>query len=217
MARFDILPLLSVLIIGTSAVAVPALASTSKDLDFRVYLDDKPIGKHSFRITGSGEELQVTSRASFDVDFLFINAYRYRHESRELWRDGCLHRIQAETDDNGERSRVRGGLESGHFVVERDGAEEVRNDDCVMTFAYWNPELLNQDELLNPQTGELEKVRSRHGGAERIPVGDAELSAKRYRLEAEEVSIDLWYSDALGWVGLRSETPEGATIVYRRM
>jgi len=217
MARFDFRSQLSALILGISAIAVPALASTPKDLDFRVYLDDKPIGKHSFRITGSGKDLRVTSRASFDVDFLFINAYRYRHESRELWRDGCLHRIQAETDDNGERSRVRGGLESGRFVVERDGAEKARKDDCVMTFAYWNPDLLTQDELLNPQTGELETVSSRHGGTERVAVGDSELPAKRYRLEADELSIDLWYNDALGWVGLRSETPEGATIVYRRM
>ena len=39
----------------------------------------------------------MTSRAAFDVDFLFINAYRYRHTSNETFRDGCLAEIDAET------------------------------------------------------------------------------------------------------------------------
>ena len=29
------------------------------------------------------------------IKFLFFDAYRYRHENEELWRDGCLQAIDA--------------------------------------------------------------------------------------------------------------------------
>ena len=37
--------------------------------------------------------------------FLFIDAYHYEHSARELWRGDCLERLDARTDDNGERDR----------------------------------------------------------------------------------------------------------------
>jgi len=89
-------------------LALSSVANASETLRFQVYLGDKPIREHSFHISETGDLTRVSSRAAFDVDFLFVNAYRYRHDSREVFRDGCLQEIRATTDDNGTRYRVEG-------------------------------------------------------------------------------------------------------------
>jgi hypothetical protein len=44
-----------------------------------------------------------------------------------------------------------------------------------------------------------------------------EVQARRYALSADELNIELWYNDDLGWVGLASDTGKGGRLVYRRM
>jgi len=197
-------------------LALCSPVNASELLRFQVYLGDKPIGQHSFRITENDNVTRVTSRASFDVDFLFFNAYRYRHDSREIFRDGCLQEIRSTTDDNGTKYRVEGEAIGGDFRIAREDGKEQANG-CLMTFAYWDPAFLNQDRLLNAQTGKLEPVRVARKGGDRVVVGDREVQARRYALSADELNIDLWYNDDLGWVGLASDTGKGGRLVYRRM
>jgi hypothetical protein len=203
-------------LITTLLIALSSAVNAGDILRFQVYLGEKPIGEHSFRITDNGASTRVTSRASFDVDFLFINAYRYRHDSREVFRDGCLQEIRAVTDDNGETFRVEGEAAGEKFLISRQDGEEKASG-CLMTFAYWDPAFLDQDRLLNAQTGELESVRVAREGDDRVQVGGRELPATRYSLYADALNIELWYNEDLGWVGLASETEKGGRLVYRRM
>jgi hypothetical protein len=191
--------------------------AAAEQLRFQVYLDERPIGEHSFRIADSGDTTRVTSRASFDVDFLFVNAYRYRHTSNETFRDGCLTTIDASTNDNGKRFEVSGEAVGDAFRIQATDGEE-RAAGCVKTFAYWDKAFLGDRRLLNPQTGDLEPVRVQPKGRDTIAVdGGGEVAADRYALRTEELTIDLWYNDELGWVGLESDTGKGKRIIYRRV
>ena len=74
---------------------------------------------------------------------LFINLYRYRHQSTEVWQDNCLRSIDSVTDANGKPFLVEGNLVAGqakdnYFQVNTAGTE-TELPPCVMTFAYWNP------------------------------------------------------------------------------
>lgn len=191
-------------------------AGATEELRFQVYLGERPIGEHRFEIERSGGRERVASQAAFEVDFLFFTAYRYRHASTEVFRNGCLERLIARTDDNGTEYRVAGELVGGALRIDR-GSSEIRASGCLKSFAYWDPAILEQDRLLNPQTGEIEPVQVRRRGEERIEVDDREVPATRYALTTDELTIDLWYNDALGWVGLASDTGKGARIVYRRL
>ncbi len=192
-------------------------ATAAEQLRFQVYLDDRPIGEHSFRIADTGTTTRVTSRASFDVNLLFINAYRYRHTSNEIFRDGCLTAIDANTDDNGKRYAVTGEASGDSFRIRAgDGAE--RADGCLKTFTYWDRGFLNKRRLLNPQTGDLEPVRVQPRGRDSVAVQSGrKVPADRYALQTDELTIELWYNDELGWVGLESDTGKGKRIVYRRV
>ncbi len=192
-------------------------AAAAEQLRFQVYLDDRPIGEHSFRIADSGETTRVTSRAAFDIDFLFINAYRYRHSSNEVFRNGCLTTIDASTNDNGKRYVVNGEAVGDGFEIEAGDGRE-RTNGCVRTFAYWDKALLDKGRLLNPQTGDLERVRVQPKGRDTVQVeSGAIVPAERYALQTDELTIELWYNDDLGWVALESDTGKGRRIIYRRV
>lgn len=77
---------------------------------------------------------------------------------------------------------------------------------CAMTFAYWNPVMLLQNHLINPETGEDVPVDIRLNGEEDIQVHNESVHAKRYYLHSAKMDIDLWYSAQGDWLAL--ETPE---------
>ena len=105
--------------------------------DFDVYLNDKKVGKHSFKVSETDGVKQVQSEASFKVKILFITAYRYEHSAAERWTDNCLIEFDGNTNANGERIEVSGEQTSGGFIVET-GDNPIELPECVMTFAYWN-------------------------------------------------------------------------------
>ncbi|PKO91639.1 MAG: hypothetical protein CVU15_08450 [Betaproteobacteria bacterium HGW-Betaproteobacteria-1] len=190
-----------------------SLASAS-EWPFTAYLDGKEIGHHRFAITESDNAITLTSEADFQVKILFINAYQYQHRASEVWQNDCLQKLEARTEENRDVSLVVGRQQSGSFKVEGPKGQ-LALPDCAMTFAYWNPKMLQQDKLLNPQTGEWLDVDIRRIGRETIEVRGQPVTAERYRLTAPKMKIDLWYSDKQEWLALESTTPEGYLISYK--
>jgi hypothetical protein len=189
-------------------------ATASGTLKFQVFLDDEPIGTHSFRLQERNDVLLMESEADFEVRFLFLTAYEYRHRSQELWERGCLKEIRSQTNDNGERLSVRGERSQGRFLISGE-KEQVIADPCAMTFAYWDRRILEQERLINPQTGEVVEVDVIDQGADRVTVDGQEISARRYRLTADDLDIILWYDDGERWLGLESRIEDEYLLRYR--
>jgi hypothetical protein len=197
---------------AASSAAVPATDAT-REWEFRVLLDGDEIGYHRFRLVNEGDSSRVLSEASFSVRFLFIDAYRYRHENEELWRGDCLQTIDARTRINGKSLAVRGERRDDRFVVSTDDEREVL-DGCVMSFAYWNPEFLDQDRLLNAQNGEYVPVTIEPQSRERLEIGGRQVEAIRYSLDAGDMAMRLWYTPDREWLALESTTKGGRLLRY---
>jgi hypothetical protein len=155
--------------------------------DFAVFLDGQPVGSHRFEVRQEAGERRVTSRAQFDVRVLGVPLYRYRHEASEEWLGECLVKLESRTDDGGERSAV-----------------SLAPEGCPMSFAYWNPRMLEQTALLNAQTGKLE------------PVAVSPLGEGRYRITGPKNPIELRYSPQGEWLELDSTVAGGRRLSYRR-
>ncbi len=197
------------LVMTSSAVASPV----DKSWDFSVLLDGSEIGYHRFQLTEDDGQRRLTSEAKFDVRFLFINAFRYRHTNTEIWADGCLERIEANTRSNGKELAVTGLRAAEGFVVD-DGKAQNSLDNCVMTFAYWNPDFLSQPRLLNPQSGEYLDVEVERVGQEPIVVRGEEVPASVYRITARKLELKLWYSEDNEWLALESVAKGGRILRY---
>ena len=192
--------------------SVAALANP-KRWEFQVFLDDAAIGHHHFVLSDKGTERELTTDARFEVKVLFINAYRYVHDASERWRGNCLAGLTARTDDNGKQSAVQVDQQGERVsVVTSRGREAL--DGCVMSFAYWNPEILRQTRLLNSQTGQYEAVTIAAMGEEKITVRGAPVQAKRYRITGPKNLIDLWYSADNNWLALQSTLEGGRRLRY---
>jgi hypothetical protein len=185
---------------------------------FDVLLDGKPIGEHRFVVSDSGNERRVSSEASFDVKVLFVPVYSYRHTNTESWRDGCLRRIESETDSNGKTYRVVGEDRGGEFVLSTQAGSRMYPGGCMMTFAYWDQQMLRQDRLLNAQTGELVDVEIAPLGSKRVEVEDGSVVADAFRITSasdDGIDIRVFYQRDTGrWLSLESTLENGRVMRY---
>lgn len=197
-----------------SIVLLPGLLH-AEEWSFSVWLDKQNIGTHQFTL----QDHRLSSRASFNVKVLFINAYRYQHQADESWQGECLQSLQAHTEENKEITDVSGRLSNGQFVVSKNKSMQTLPA-CVMTFAYWNPKILQQIKLLNPQNAEYLEVAVADEGVQSLNVRGTDIQTHQYRLTGRyqgktKLNITLWYDEQQRWVGLKSITPEGYTITYK--
>ena len=188
----------------------------AKEWAFDVYLDKDKIGQHTFKLNESNE---LTSIAKFNVKVLFINAYKYDHKTVEQWQGDCLNSLESRTLENKVESNIKAKLTGQEFTV-ADGKIEQKLPACTMTFAYWNPKILQQTKLLNPQNGEWLDTKFTNLGTKIIDVKNKKVEASHYKLDGSlngktKLKIELWYSENNDWLALKSITPEGYTINYK--
>lgn len=199
--------------VNATADATPHM---DKAWNFDVYLGDKQIGYHRFQATDIDNGLLVRSDAEFRVKVLFITAFNYEHSNSEVWRNGCLQSIDAQTNSNGKQSDILGRLEGNTFVVE-SGSQPNAVDGCVASFAYWDRDLLNRDRLLNAQTGEYLEIETKSLPEKSLRIGKKNIKVEQLHLSAKDVDIVVSYTANTGaWVGLDSTLENGRTLSYRR-
>lgn len=201
---------------SATAAATGAVGPTG-EWNFQVTLDGKPIGEHRFVVTGQGDERSVRSTASFDVKFFGITAYRYRHEAQERWRGGCLSSLQSTTDDDGKKQQVKAQREGegpgAELAVQRTGGNQSLPG-CISSFAYWNPSLQTQSQLLDPQSGRYQAVQFRAGKTGTVEVRGKPVEARQVLLTGPKDPIELWYSPQGEWLALDSVV-SGRRLSYR--
>lgn len=208
--------LLGALLLVASGAAASTTPATPDELRFDVRLDGSPIGSQVFRIEQDGDRTRVSIEASFDVKFLFVTAYSYRHHNEEVWKGDCLASMDSSTDDNGEAFRVHGLSEGEAFVVDTGKGREALPA-CTSSFAYWRPDRLAAGRLLNSQTGEYEAVQLRELGVAKVAFRGRDVDARHVVLEGPRIRIELWYAvDGGDWLALESTTSSGRRLKYLR-
>jgi hypothetical protein len=199
--------------IGACALMLSA-ASDARQWNFKVLLDQRPIGHHRFEQDDTGVLRRVISRAQFSVEWLRIPVYRYKHVDEETWRDGCLDRIDAQTHTNGHAEKVSGRRETDGFTVQGPQGQ-ARHPGCVMSFAYWDKRILSQPALLNAQTGAYTPIQVEAQGSESLTVAGHVEPADRFLLKAGDLRIQLWYSPDGRWLQLAAPTRDGRQMLYQ--
>ncbi|MGB5280086.1 MAG: DUF6134 family protein [Arenicellales bacterium] len=214
-------PLLRIFLVAFTSLIVSNMSfatashsnETQQSWNFKVLLDDKPIGYHQVSIDRQANRKAVHTKAEFDVRFMFIPVYSYIHDTRETWENGCLVNITSTTDDNGDDFFINSKPVNQRLALEtQDGMSSY--DGCVRTFAYWDIEMLQSTHLLNTQTGKYQAVTITDMGRGMVNLENNEVEARRFKLIAEDMTIDLWYTDDMHWLALESTTASGAVLRY---
>jgi hypothetical protein len=206
--------------LGFTSASALAMNIQPATWNFDVLLDGKPIGKHKFVLESDASTggLRLVSQAQYDVKFLGLSFYKYTHKATETWQQGCLHRLDSDTQDDGKPSKVqasRQGTDLSVTVSKNGSSKTERLSGCVMSFAYWNPDIRKQAQLINPQTGLLESVSFQSNG--RVPLGSGgkTLEAQQWTLQTATGPILLWYSPTGEWLGLEATVSGKTKIQYK--
>jgi len=172
-------------------------------------MDGKHIGSHQFILNNQENNRKILkSEAKFNVKFLSINLFEYHHQADELWESDCLKTLEAKTKENNKVTVIKGYQDIPLFKV--NGLKPVEIDsECLMTFAYWNPKILQQKKLLNPQTGEYLSTNISYVGKDTILVKGENVKADQYKIDTSKFKINIWYGLDGQWLALRSLTPDG--------
>ena len=91
------------------------------------------------------------------MDFKFgpIPLFRYRHDNREVWRDGTLLSLKSKTDNNGEGCAFADlRLENGRYVGSGSRYEDNLEAPLLST-SYFNPNFIRQKAFVSSQDGRL--------------------------------------------------------------
>lgn len=190
-----------------------AWSAASQTYDFKVFLGKDEIGRQRFDVSTEGEQTEVRVDAQFTVKFLYITVYTYRHTNVETWERTCLREIRAKTNDNGESFFVNGIFQNGQLQVQTQAGTWI-GEGCIRTFAYWNPEWITGERLLNSQTGEHQPASILTVGEETIPVQGVPTRTTHRRIVTDKFTIDLWYTLNGRWVALHSTTKKGDILRY---
>ena len=188
-----------------------AEASTVKSWNFKVLINDREVGTHQFRVTNEGDSLSVNSTMSMDFTVMMIKKVRYQHQANESWQGSCLTSVSSQTNRQGKDVSLKVNAVETGLLVEKDriaeGAEVLAG--CVRSFAYWDPQLLQGERLLNVETGEHMPVAI----SSRV---SAEDNITHVIIAAPKGDIHLQYDASGDWLSLQTKLQMGAVLKYQR-
>ena len=188
-----------------------AEASTVKSWNFKVLINDREVGTHQFRVTNEGDSLSVNSTMSMDFTVMMIKKVRYQHQANESWQGSCLTSVSSQTNRQGKDVSLKVNAVETGLLVEKDriaeGAKVLAG--CVRSFAYWDPQLLQGERLLNVETGEHMPVAI----SSRVSVED---NITHVIIAAPKGDIHLQYDASGDWLSLQTKLQMGAVLKYQR-
>jgi hypothetical protein len=177
--------------------------------NFKVSLDNREVGWHKFVVETKGNQLTVSSKAKMDFTVLMVKKVAYRHEATETWLGDCLQAFESKTKRNTKIFLTSGSVKDGDFYVNRNG-EEVLVSKCVKTFAYWRPAWLDDEFLLNVETGKYTPIS--------LEVTEDQLTNMTKRVVGlPKTEIHLAYDKSGNWQTLESELKIAGTLRYQRI
>ena len=182
--------------------------SDTKKLLFNVLLDKKPVGTHSFEITRGDCTIVVNSKLQLKAKFLGLFPVNYNHESTEYWKNGCIVAVNAKTTKRGKTIIVKAKSKPQGLEVLSNNRVEVLKG-CIKSFAYWDPLLLKDSQLLNTENGDLVSVQVETTANETD-------TSKTILISSSEANILLGYDDHDQWLSLRSKLNIGGELHYIR-
>ena len=140
----------------------------------------------------AGEEaFVVRSDVEIRAGLLGTTTYRFTHYAEETWRDGWLHALVSDTDDEGRRYRVRAERRRGIFSGAVNGAGFTVSG-YIVPSSLWHHDTIASEALLDTTDGRVKIVRARPLGEEEVPVAGGRVLARHYALEGQ-IQRQLWY------------------------
>lgn len=168
-------------------------------LAYEILRKGKRLGFQSISFS-EADNGDVIADIHIQIDFKLgpIPLFRYRHENREIWRDGQLIEMRARTNNNGEKEYVDLIREGG--TLEGRGTKYAADLEGVThSTSYFSPNFVRQTDLVSSQDGRRFKTETLEVGRETLNLKIGQVEATRFRTTGK-FKVDIWYTDDGRWV-----------------
>jgi hypothetical protein len=208
-----VLTTLLVVFSGLPALAADPLTLYGPVATYDILRDGEPVGTHRIDFVRQGDAVMVESESDINVDFLFLNAYSFSYRATSVWQDGRLLRLEAVTDDDGEKSMIAAAPDENGLRLEGP-AGTVVIDPTLPVSEHWSRAFIDGGQQLNTITGAVNAIEVEPLGEAFIPLASGTIRADRFQIRGD-IQIETWYDDAGRWLGMRFAAQDSSTIEYR--
>ena len=169
---------------------------------FDVIRKNKVIGSIITTFNKKDNLLIVNTVVDIKVKALFIQVYKFKQESKEVWKKGEFIEFVGHTDFEDEREYFINGKDNEkNFIADGMDGKLILNKD-ILPLNYWNKEILNETEVFDTQKGIVRKILVQKLDDEIITINSKKINTKKYLLDATNNPKDkgpfpqytLWYS-----------------------
>jgi hypothetical protein len=207
---------IAALLLALAALALPGSAPAALDsvpesgrLAFAVLRDGGRIGTHTAEFRRDGDTLVIETRIDIAVKLLFVTVYRFTARRTETWRGGALVALEAETDNNGDKTRVAARAMSDTLTIEGPKGTATAPGNAVTT-TYWNRATVEGAPVIDATGDGIEVPKLERLGTSSAPGGGP--PAEYFRLSGV-IDAEIWYAGPI-WTGLRIIASDGSRIEY---
>ena len=179
-----------------------------KKIEFDIYRNNKPIGKHIFTFTKSESKLIVKSEINFEIKKLGVVLYKYKAQGTEVFEDGKLIKFNSTTKQNKKEKYVNLVAKDKNLVI--DGSSfKGKVPENYLLGTWWNHSLVKAPAQISAVSGRIIKQNVEFVGKEEIIIGNKTYQTLHFNFTSTDKSLSkdkklnthIWYDEeTLNWV-----------------
>jgi len=174
-----------------------------KKATFDIIRKNKIIGSVETNFSEQDNDLIIDTTINIKVKVLFISAYKFFQQYKEIWRNGEFIEFKGYTDFEDEREYFIEGKDIDDKFIATGMDGEIIVDKNIIPLNYWNKEILVQDKIFDTQKGIIRQIDIKKLGKEEIKINNTKLLTDKYLLNASKNPKDIgpfpeytiWYAE----------------------
>lgn len=184
---------------------------------YRIMRKGKRIGTHSIQVEkstiNSAELIAVSVKSRIKVTVLKVPVFTFNYQATEIWEDGALQKVEAETTENSKKTKVSAVRQGTEFVLQQNDKSETASG-LEYSSNHWNSAVLTATSLFNTLTGKKNIVELEKLGVSQLDLPAGSIEATHFRYSGN-LQAEVWYDNDGRWVQLRFEGNDGSVIFYQ--
>ncbi|MBX6321706.1 MAG: hypothetical protein IRY94_07760 [Rhodospirillaceae bacterium] len=197
--------------------SVPGVPPSGRQ-EFGIFRHGEQIGRHVSEFIRSGNRLTVRTHVEIEVKILLVTAFHFDMDTEEQWVDGQLVALRTRADDDGRRrsldARRDDQVQPEVLRVSYNGHPSAIPAG-MLPASLWNPETVNQTELLDILNGKRRVVSILPQGTDTVEIAGRAVPARHYVMRGD-LDRDLWYGLDGQLLRIGMSAQDGSQVIFVR-
>lgn len=189
------------LVTSGAALAAPGAlwAAGSARRDFIITLGRRQIGASTIALRRQGAQITADISAHLDISILGLLSFSYDLRAREMWANGRLQSLEAQTDNDGSLETVRATATSDGVQVHGTAFSGLVRGNPATT-SFFAADFLTRPQWISTQDGNPLSIRAGNSGTIAVETPGGSVNANRY-IVSGDMDIELYYTAQGEWIG----------------